>query len=314
MALHDAVFILGAGASYPFGFPTGSDLRRDLCHKSMPLVSNEFSRGLLENFQLRFRLSTLPSIDRFLQNCQEAKETKLVEVGMAAIAEVLLPCEVDTEKSDYDWYGQLFDEVSRTPASDSGKVNVISFNYDRSFEHTFIQAFQRAFTKSVPDAVKMFNERFAIEHVYGQLGHLPELARNLNLHAVPYGGGSWVDIHSAVVIGRPTSAAEELHEKVKNARFIVFVGFGFLEENVDLLGLDKIKERKEIIATAYGLGDGRQFTLKRQFPQHRWFFGGANQGARDFFHEIDLFRQLRKLGQLSQFIAIRIGLIADEIR
>src|SRR6267378_303056 len=65
------VLILGAGASMPYGFPSGSGLRRHIIEYLDELLSADTT-----------------SIDVFLE-----RRTEFVEIGKAAIAATLIPLE-----------------------------------------------------------------------------------------------------------------------------------------------------------------------------------------------------------------------------
>ncbi|MCJ7813396.1 hypothetical protein MUP95_08810 [bacterium] len=121
------VFILGAGSSKPYGYPTGSDLRKKICNKDAFLsefnnIINQrgsayYNREKLridaENLQERFLKSSTQSIDLFL-----SRNENLKEIGKIAITTMVLRCELgskfreDIEKPDQDWYSYLFHRMT----------------------------------------------------------------------------------------------------------------------------------------------------------------------------------------------------------
>lgn len=60
--------VLGAGASNPYGFPLGSELRTELCsiYQDMHGITWPFSTEQIDNFKVTFKNSSVDSIDRFL--------------------------------------------------------------------------------------------------------------------------------------------------------------------------------------------------------------------------------------------------------
>lgn len=304
MSLQDAVFILGAGASASLNFPIGSKLREMLLGTTFQEVNEHFGFSSVEKFQNLFRESMAMSIDGFLQRCGARPDCKeIAPVGMASIAAALLPSEWNCANTrDTDWYMQLFGELT-DPANEgirSSPLRVITFNYDRTFEWFFSRAFRVIHGLNAEEAVAKFRETIDIEHVYGQLGHLPDFHPGED--AVPFGArkAAFKASKSINIIGR--SKATELHKKLEAAKVIVFVGFGFLEENVLLLGLDKL-DAKTIVSTGRGIYDGTRHFMAARFAQHVWFFGpeGEMGEASKFFRATDLFRLLRNTGELAAY-------------
>ena len=187
------VFILGAGASYPYGFPLGAQLRQDIMKvpasylhdvkflgKPRPLDVEPSTR---EFFQA-FIESKAQSIDAFLANRME-----YAEIGRVAIAKVLLGYEVvhrlfDDSNED-DWYAAVFNAI-RCPAEQlvNNQVSFVTFNYDRSLELA-LWSFLRHTYKLSEDEAWSAMEQFPIVHVYGCLGSLNPKSPLF----VPYGLG-----------------------------------------------------------------------------------------------------------------------------
>src|SRR5206468_11122318 len=90
------VLVLGAGASHDYGFPLGYPLVTQICHGlsnpnediSKRLYGCAFTADNVESFRRALELSAQLSIDTFLENRPE-----FLEVGKAAIACCLIPCE-----------------------------------------------------------------------------------------------------------------------------------------------------------------------------------------------------------------------------
>ncbi|WP_416763103.1 hypothetical protein ACNI65_11365 [Roseateles sp. So40a] len=189
------VYILGAGASFPYGFPLGAGLRTEILNvKPADLHQVKFSNAgivpkieeLTSQFKQAFEHSKSPSIDAFLAN-----RTEFSEIGRIAIAKVLLSYErVKTlyadERND-DWLGAVLNSMRCPKIEDflKNQVSFVTFNYDRSLELTLLNFVRHNFNHSEGDALKVV-ESFPIIHVYGSLGSLNPSSKNF----VPYGGGT----------------------------------------------------------------------------------------------------------------------------
>lgn len=133
------VFILGAGASKPYGYPLGWELRErilalpDDCELFPKLdhAPNEFIQ-----FKKALAESPAESIDAFLEHRDE-----FTRIGKHAIAAELLKCEqrerlYDPGNED-DWYRYLFNRMTAGVRFDhflQNEVSFVTFNYDRSLE------------------------------------------------------------------------------------------------------------------------------------------------------------------------------------
>lgn len=132
--------ILGAGASVPYGFPTGRSLAdqiiEELTQGSTPLHIQlhkcGFEHEAIREFATRLTSLELYSIDRFLE-----AQPSYREIGGAAIAAIMIPNESSDrlKASDEDhWYRHLFNELLSGQTYDSSWLHVLTFNYDRSLE------------------------------------------------------------------------------------------------------------------------------------------------------------------------------------
>ena len=138
MATPKTVFLLGAGASQPYGLPLGSELKVHLLNLSKHgttktrlqelRISNEAIGSFVETLQY----GPFSTLDELLD-----VKKKYREIGSYLLAETIL----STEKHDNlfpskDWYKTLFEKLdfsneSRIPQD----VAFVTLNYDRSLEH-----------------------------------------------------------------------------------------------------------------------------------------------------------------------------------
>jgi hypothetical protein len=197
---------------------------------------------LLQDFILKFS-GTDRNIDWFLRR----NESKYGEIARLQVAASLLACE-RTDKLFDDWYQLLSEEI--IPRSldgfEEGKLSVISFNYDRSFERYFLNQFENLCDLPSGEARAALS-RIRFEHVYGQLGTLDE---------VPYG-----DYNNAVTAAKGINTIRlapdmeiqaQVGKVIRECTYINFIGFGFDDDNIDLLGPENFKG-KRVYSTTYGL-------------------------------------------------------------
>src|SRR5258708_4269156 len=185
MIKKDTVFVLGAGASQAYGFPSGTGLVDRICAKLEDPASDHFrvlqeaakcTEAEIKHFRRRLRESRLNSIDAFLQRRQEHSA-----LGKCAIAQDLLACESETTlypPPAKDWYRTLFNIILPNSPDEfrANRLKVITFNFDRSFEHALFRSLETLFDDAsmTPDRnepVRML-AMLPLLHLHGQLGAL----------------------------------------------------------------------------------------------------------------------------------------------
>jgi len=320
------VFVLGAGASRPYGLPTSKELRAILLGTEAGdralislginydrIVSFLDSRGMrhepkygelfaratereipedlnvarlfvdaalagfcvgrgatLKNFRYRLFNSQRVSIDAFVTNNPD-----LEQIAKHAVAAVLLLCERE-ERLEADWYQQFLERLMRSGAHD-GEFGVITFNYDRSFEHYFKRAYTHNYLTDELLARKLYKQ-LKIVHAYGCLG---TLEGNIMPPLVRYGDidtfGNAVDqMELATPEHDPNDKIKGLLDGVER---VVFIGFGFWKENMDLIELDK-KNRPSVYASAFRLPVTVMEDVKARYPNI--IFGNRDDHVLDF--------------------------------
>ena len=110
------VLVLGAGASEPYGFPTGAGLSALVSTELRPghpaynqLKETGFSDTEIQNFRGTFCHSGKNSVDAFLEH-----RTDLMEIGKLATAAVLIPYEAEEKLFDYQnsWLRYLYNSLN----------------------------------------------------------------------------------------------------------------------------------------------------------------------------------------------------------
>ena len=148
MITSPTVLILGAWASMPYGFPSGKELKDKICENiidkdkwfQLVAVSGK-PPGHFIQLRKYLKQSNLASIDAFLEH-----RPQFSDAGKICIAQSLLPLEQPDKMQKEgaidgrDWYLELYSMMIDQCSSKSfpeNKLSVITFNYERSFEHFF---------------------------------------------------------------------------------------------------------------------------------------------------------------------------------
>ena len=134
------VFILGAGASHPYGFPLGRDLVWDIIRR-IEVRDNEDVRLFRDldctdrqmiGLASELRAADPPSIDDFLKRREDLRS-----LGKLAIANELMRIEGEgalSAATTEQWYRLLVAKITDRAFKDipSSNVRIVSFNCDRS--------------------------------------------------------------------------------------------------------------------------------------------------------------------------------------
>lgn len=296
------VFILGSGASAPFGFPLGRSLllrvvdwiQRREANLYQVLAGCGFSDGHMQDFARELEMSMQPSVDAFLENRPE-----FLEVGKASIAAALIPYEAESNllrsRSEPHWYEYLFSRLGPTRADyEQGELSVITFNYDRSFEH-FLFLSLRASFGLLGDECKSLLQVVPVVHVYGQLGALDYIS--------PDGRRYYPDLTPQIVKkyskeirivheGLPDDPQfKQAHDWLSKAEVVCFLGFGYHKSNVERLRLDLVQQGAPVYGSVYGMMSSEVDGIRPMFAKHRdrLMFGTNSQDVLLFLRNSPVF-------------------------
>lgn len=285
MIAKKTLFILGAGASVPYGYPTGQELRKLLFTKSPTrLEQSQMFDGVdsshyldeIKVFARDFEKASDYMIDYFL-----ATRPNHSKIGKIAIYNELLFCENNhglressKDLSD-DWMSLLYNEMTSginnqddyKHFNQKNNVSFIIFNYDRVLEYFFWESLKHKFDLTSEQSNELVMG-LNIHHVFGRLPDFEHVHGAITFPYQGFGGGFSPHHRDA------TNRIKTLHEREKtdterisrligDAERIFFLGFGFAEENLDLLNLKKnVKKRVEIYSTAYGLSESKREAIR----------------------------------------------------
>jgi hypothetical protein len=276
MITKPTLFILGAGASIPYGFPSGAALRDRICeaadNKSSGLAYTMFKHSgfnveQVYEFATAFRNSRLASIDAFL-----SKRREFSDIGKLVIAALLIPNEREYEfnlTKDDDWYFYLWNalvsNVSDISELSHNQLQIFTFNYDRSLERYLHIAIMNTFNVGNDEAIVALSG-FNIQHVYGSLGlygHVDDFENSVRAYLGDNSKEAIEVAASEIRVIPEARSDDEIFVKAKEAflwaKHVCFLGFGFDTLNVERLGFKDLAMQNsveylpsKIITSAYG--------------------------------------------------------------
>ncbi len=271
------VFILGAGASCPYGFPTASGLRDDIIgrfrkdygnhvvslrdkdwvHRGYPDMS--IATTFLNAFDTP---NTTESIDLFL-----SRQPRFKTIGKLAILLSILRREGESRFGNrmreprLDWYSHLYGEMTRELIGKEGyaefgrnRVTFVTFNYDRSLEDFLFRSLS-SFEGATAPTIKEQIDQIGISHVYGKVSPLPWQDGDSST-VLEYGADdsksfgrlpSMVQNLYAVHEERTNPELEKARTAISEAERIFFLGFGYAKENLEVLGLPRVLKPQHLI-------------------------------------------------------------------
>jgi hypothetical protein len=318
----NSVFILGAGASVPYGYPTGFELVQEIktflsnfpfdpriapkdmleTHMFFKQLVNSLSE--LDEFYNALLKASTYSIDKFLENRPD-----YLELGKLLITYILKKKENEHRLfiglKESNWLAELFNRIDANEDNiPKNRISFITFNYDRSLEFFIYNLLKSRSTKGGGGILKLLSN-IPIVHVYGSLGCFPWEDSS----GIPY---SWEfkpkDIRrmaNNIQIMSDEVETEELktaHILLNSARNIHFIGFGYDYSNMQRLKIVDFASKKNINGTALKIPETRRKEIETffncdvsidpvnnkksysVFPDRKIFLAGDNE---DIMHFLD---------------------------
>lgn len=312
------VFILGAGASAHYGFPSGEELVSLICEELKPkinhyevmgehnevvdndslhavLLENNFSKEEIREFRKALKKSQLYSIDSFLE-----VNPKFIKIGKISILHVLLRFEkksIDLE--NHNWYKIIWNKIYTKNFKNLGENNlsIITYNYDRSLEYYLVNAMMNLYNKPLTECLKVFENDIPIIHIHGTFG---ETVDN-NLEFIHYGR---TDFHPQQY-GLNSKSIKIVYEKIDDDPVfirvhkllqsldetgqITFLGFGYNSTNLSRLNLSDT--RAHITGTCKGKtgNEVREMILENSTSRLTIDSNARNMDCETFIREKTIF-------------------------
>lgn len=172
-----------------------------------------------------------------------------------------------------------------------GEVRIVDFNYDRSFEHYLFHALQTYFGISVEEATKLM-ANLVVHRPYGSVGRLP-WQTGAGLEAVGFGQDrpDLIELSKQIRTFYESTHEEERSEKmlqdINEAEFVVFLGFAFHTQNMELLFPKRgVVAARKVLATAHGISEVNRDQIKVDIIK-------ALTGNRDYISAVTLRHDLK---------------------
>lgn len=280
--------ILGAGASKPYGFPTGVELLerisasykfRSYQHVEGQLpekefflkIASRFGESELKKFVTALEQTQYYSIDKFISKRADCAEIAKYSVGLAIRF-------YETKGTVFghanNWYRILLNSLNEDHSINKQNISIITFNYDRSLEHYLFTAVHQR-TQSL-EVTKRFMEGLNIIHVHGAIAPLEwqdtEKSKSIAYSKIPQRIGLDDDLifeHSknlSVIYDNSSNVNTEISSALSRAQKVLFLGLGFHKENMEKIGYDTIKN-KVLRASRYQLKGAKFDTIYERYPE-----------------------------------------------
>jgi len=267
------VLILGAGASMPYGFPSGRELFDLITEKvNEPnkdpafyiILRNKFPDLIDSSIGLDFYESDASSIDEFVN-----KKPKYTSISKFITAYLMILHENSSNllsrSNPNNWYRLLKDQMMfQCPLEKfhENDVSIITFNYDRSLEEYLATTLSAFYDE---EYIKYYAqlENMDIFHVYGSLGPLAWQPGS-QVGFIDYQADDYYDVKYIEKCAQNIKTINEARDSdnieiqraiecLKRAQRIYFLGFGFHPDNIEILEMGEWENCKDIRATCKGL-------------------------------------------------------------
>ena len=248
------------------------------------------------------------SIDNFI-DCH-VDEPKIAVCGKLAIARAILAAEakstlivdktnirnkLDFVKNSETWFNSFFQRLTENCGVEDlparlRSVGVITFNYDRCFEHYLFNAIQNYYGVP-PEKSAALLESLEIHHPYGMVGGLPWMRRPPSIYF-----GADVHVSELVAVSRQlrtftegtnpnVSDIESIRATVSGARTLAFLGFAFHRLNMELLfgaaSSGATKPTQALFGSALGISPRKCLVIANKLSAHTGLSNGQMQLRND---------------------------------
>lgn len=248
----------------PYGYPSGEMLVEEI---KMVLKENP---GYDAKILAQLQQARPFSIDAFLNKNPEYSEVLKPIIGALICRKETF--QIEGKSIDDDWIKHFFYK------NQGGLENYrfITFNYDRSLEYNLLGLFKGNNPGMEISSITDELTKLKIVHVHGRIPYLSdELGGHKTFHTFEYGDFSarldnsrslMNDFESvfndhcvkniSTVYEKKAEATirEKVLENLNWANRIIFLGFGYLQENLDLLGINVSQYSGGVFGTGFELG------------------------------------------------------------
>jgi hypothetical protein len=219
-------------------------------------------------FGIALRESQQPSIDAFLF---DRDDPTFMRIGKLAIAANLIANEnmqnlfgENNSEGSQPWYDYLLNLMGNRNNFMSNNLSIITFNYDRSFEYFLYYALKQRFGLSERELPRYITNSIRTVHIYGQLGipHFYDAHNGRRYENIVNEENLQKCIDEISLIyevdskGKDSANFERVYDIITETDLLVFLGFGYHQENIRRLQLKKYYRTLELVGTCYKSEDG----------------------------------------------------------
>lgn len=284
--LANTVLVLGAGASKPYGFPLGEQLKNHIIDNTTPAALdalNELRYDLttIREFKDALRWGDHATIDIFLE-----RKTNFREIGSYFIAAAI--GEFEKGSSPFparDWYLDLFRLLDlETLQGNLPNLSIVTLNYDRSLEHFLKMYINYRCQAEIVRRCHERRSRLSIIHAHGSIGPYPE---------TQYGDATSDKESLRRAATRIRIVSDKLEESpdfraaqdaIAEAKHIIFLGFGYNDQTLRALLSKRDLSKTRFYGTAMQLNNDSRRDIT-EFFHGNINLGGADQDCLKFFRE-----------------------------
>lgn len=283
------ILILGAGASYPYGFPLGRKLVEDILelfpqsnhsddrirsansHFDIMLGNLDIDISLMNRFSRNLRDSKIDSIDSFLEN---KDNSEFLAIGKMSILYTLHNYEHSNILRLDNWYRILWNALYVDTKSKDGfklnKVSIITYNYDRSLEYYLLSCIKSSYGLDDREAYVLLSSTIKIVHIHGKIGVFNienQVAKTpINMFNTLDYGVKIVDKDKLKLLSNnikiihdeninESDELKEANEILMSTERICFLGFSYATDNMSRLKIDNREGKKVICGSAFDMTD-----------------------------------------------------------
>jgi hypothetical protein len=283
------VMVLGAGASSPYGFPLGIELRNQLINsiKGGELRTTpeglSFPRDLVADFCLALSGTSHPTVDTFLEHKPQYRE-----LGAYMIAKQIMTHEKNSSNRLFpkrDWYGLLYDLLAlENPDVPVQNLSIVTLNYDRTLEHFLTRTVDWDCHESRITTARARLASIKIIHAHGSLGEYSRVTYPLDSdspQAVSKAAENIKIISDNLDDSEAFKAAQAL---LGVAERILFLGFGYHPQTLRRL----LKYPGAKGSMIFGSRAGVAYELdKNLFGGRDAFFGDRSHKCLEFLKSLE---------------------------
>lgn len=281
------------------------DTLRELLRVQFP-QSRNINRFLHAAWAIRDNMPLAPSIDNFLDTHRNYPE--LIKFGKIAISKAILEAEsnsllfvkdhaatprLDIEKLKHTWIVQFFAILVAQRDFDDfidalSSITFVSFNYDRCL-HQFIAFAARDYFALDDEGVDQVLRATTIFYPYGTVGEFKWVDARTNFGKTVYGSDllACASEIRTFTEGTGSEVVEQISNAFSEAEVVLFMGFGFLKLNMDLLFSGQRFPEVRVLATGKGMSGNSRSQVVSEL-EHIFPVVGTTPGSKAKSSNVDV--------------------------